>query len=70
MIPIADDDSEVTIRPAINWLLIAANVFAFVFLQGFGSNERFTYQFATVPADILSGHSVARSVVVQDPFTG
>ena len=70
MIPIGDDNSEQTIRPAINWLLIAANVFAFVFIQGLGTNERVTYEFATVPADIVSGHAVAHDVIVRDPASG
>jgi membrane associated rhomboid family serine protease len=70
MIPIADDDSDRTLRPAINWLLIAANIFAFVFLQGLGSNQRFTYAFATVPAEIAAGHGLSGTVVIRDPITG
>ena len=70
MIPIADDNSGRTIRPAINWLLIAANVFAFVVLQGLGTNERFTYAFATVPAEIATGQGIARSVTIRDPVSG
>lgn len=70
MIPIADDDSDRKIQPAINWLLIAANLFAFVFLQALGTNERFTYAFATVPAEIVAGHGLSGTVVIRDPITG
>lgn len=70
MIPIADDNSDRTLKPVVNGLLIAANIFAFVFLQGLGSNERFTYAFATVPAQIVTGHGIERSVTVVDPLSG
>ena len=68
MIPIGDDNSALRIRPVVNWLLLAANVFVFVFLQGLGSNERFTMAFATVPAEILTGRDVSETVAVRDEY--
>jgi len=68
MIPIGDDNSDLRIRPVVNWLLLAANVFVFVFLQGLGSNERFTMAFATVPAEILTGRDVAETIPVRDAY--
>ena len=62
MIPIGDDNSDRRITPVVTWLLLAANVFVFIFLQGLGTNERFTMAFATVPAEILSGHDIAQTV--------
>src|SRR3712207_7831326 len=47
--PIGDDNSDRTVTPYVNWLLLAANVLVFVFFQGLGSDERFTYAWATVP---------------------
>jgi membrane associated rhomboid family serine protease len=70
MIPIADDNSDRRLWPLVNALLIAANIFVFVFLQALGTNEAFTYTFATVPAAIASGHGIARTVAVHDPLTG
>ena len=70
MFPIGDDDSDRTITPIVNYLLIAANVLVFVFFQGLGSNERFTYAFSTVPAEIISGHDVATAVTIKDPVSG
>jgi membrane associated rhomboid family serine protease len=67
MIPIGDDNSDRRITPWVTWLLIAANVFVFVALQGAGSNERFTLAFATVPAEILSGRDIAQPIPVRDP---
>ncbi len=68
MIPIGDDNSDRRIRPVVNWLLLAANVFVFVFLQGLGSNERFTMAFATVPAEILTGRDIAEVIPVRDAY--
>jgi membrane associated rhomboid family serine protease len=53
--PIGDDNSGRQTTPVVNYLLIAANVLVFVFFQGLGSNDRFTYAWSTVPAEIVSG---------------
>jgi len=70
MLPIGDDNSDRTVTPFVNYLLIAMNVAVFVFFQGLGSNERFTYAFSTVPAEIVSGHDVATTVTIKDPVSG
>jgi len=66
MIPIGDDNSDRRSTPGVTWLLIAVNVFVFVALQGFGTNQRFTLAYATVPAEILSGRDVAGDVPIRD----
>jgi membrane associated rhomboid family serine protease len=69
--PIGDDNSDRTITPVVNYLLIAVNVLVFVFFQGLGSNEKFTYAFSTVPKEIVTGHDeVSPDRVVQQPVTG
>jgi membrane associated rhomboid family serine protease len=68
MIPLGDDNSDRRTTPFVTWLLIAANVFVFVALQGLGGNERFTLAYATVPAEILTGHDIARPVSLRDPY--
>ena len=69
--PIGDDNSDRRIRPVATYFLIAVNVFVFVFLQGLGSNDRFTYAFSTVPEEIVTGGDVVtEGDVVQDPLTG
>ncbi|GIU83056.1 MAG: rhomboid family intramembrane serine protease [Acidobacteria bacterium] len=55
MLPIGDDNSEIRIIPYVTYLLIATNIFVFFFLQGFGSNEAFTYAFSLVPREITTG---------------
>jgi membrane associated rhomboid family serine protease len=67
MIPLGDDNTGRRRTPVVTFLLIAANVFVFVFLQGLGSNERFTFAFATVPAEIVTNRDLAETVVLQDP---
>ncbi|MBP7146849.1 MAG: rhomboid family intramembrane serine protease [Acidobacteria bacterium] len=70
-IPIGDDNSDRTITPVVNYVLIAINVLVFVFLQGFGSNSRFTYAFSTVPQEIVTGEDlVTGDQKVQDPLSG
>ena len=49
----------------MTYVLIALNVLVFVFLQGMGTNERFTYAFSTVPQEIRTGADVAREVPVE-----
>jgi len=68
MIPIADDNTGRRTTPVVTWGLIAANVFVFVFLQGFGTNERFTLAYATVPYEILTGRDVAQSIPIRDEY--
>jgi membrane associated rhomboid family serine protease len=69
--PIGDDNSDRRIVPLVNYVLIAANVLVFVFLQGMGSNIDFTYAYACVPAEIVSGKDlVTDDKPVRDPRTG
>lgn len=60
--PIGDDNSGRQTTPVVNYILIAANVLVFVLFQGLGNNDRFTYAWSTVPAEIVSG----RDITTQD----
>jgi membrane associated rhomboid family serine protease len=55
MIPIGDDNRERRGTAWMTWLLIAANVLVFIFVQGFGGDETATRIFALVPAYLLAG---------------
>src|ERR1051325_11697281 len=69
--PLYDDNSDRTLTPIVNYLLIAVNILVFVFLQQLGSNDRFTYAFSTVPQEIISGRDVKTpDRVVEHPVTG
>lgn len=71
MIPIGDDNRDLTITPFVTYALIAINVLVFVFLQGMGGNVRFTYAFATVPQEILDGEDIVTDDrTIQDPLGG
>jgi membrane associated rhomboid family serine protease len=71
LFPIADDNSDRTTTPVVNYLLILANVLVFVFLQNLGTNEKFTYAFSTVPEEIITGKDiVTRDRIMVQPLTG
>ena len=63
--PIGDDNTGRTRTPYVNYLLIALNVFVFVFFQGLGTNEQFTYAFSTVPEEIRTGRDIAEPVPIR-----
>src|SRR3954454_10739090 len=67
--PIRDDDSDRRTVPYVNFALIAVNVLVFAALQRFGTNDRFTYAWATVPQEIRSGRDIDEPVEVVEPIT-
>ncbi|MFT4093689.1 MAG: rhomboid family intramembrane serine protease [Niabella sp.] len=58
MLPIGDDNTGRTITPYINYLIIAVNIFVFVFFQGMGTNEAFLMSFSVVPQEILGNTDI------------
>ncbi len=64
--PLGDDNTGRTTTPYVNYVLIAINILVFVFLQGLGSNQKFTYAFSTVPKEIVTGQDIDRPVVIRD----
>ncbi|HKP32452.1 MAG TPA: rhomboid family intramembrane serine protease [Chitinophagaceae bacterium] len=71
MIPISDDDSDRTLTPYVNYLLIAVNILVFVFLQQFGNNLDFTYSYSTVPGEILTGNDIVTGAkIIHDDVSG
>lgn len=70
MFPLGDDNSDRTTTPIVNYVLIAVNILVFVFLQGLGSNDKFTYAYATVPQEIVTGRDVDKPVEIKDPVSG
>ncbi|MEX0610992.1 MAG: rhomboid family intramembrane serine protease [Pirellulales bacterium] len=71
VMPIGDDNTGRTIRPFVNYSLIAANILVFVLFQRMGENEKFTYSFSTVPREIATGEDqVTPDREVEHPITG
>jgi membrane associated rhomboid family serine protease len=69
--PIGDDNTGRLATPLVTLGLIAANVLVFVFLQGIGTNDQFTYAFSTVPREILTGRDVVTDDrTIEDPLSG
>jgi membrane associated rhomboid family serine protease len=70
-LPIGDDNRDRKTIPVVNYLLIVINILAFVFWQHFGLDTRTTFAYATVPAEILTGHDIVTpDQVLIDPYTG
>lgn len=63
--PIGDDNADRVRTPYVTYLFIALNVLVFVFLQGFGANEAFTYAYSAVPEEIRTAEDIAQPVPVQ-----
>lgn len=71
MFPIKDDNSDRTLTPFVNYLLIAVNIVIFIVYQRWGNNSEFTYSYATVPAEIVTGTDfITEPLLVKDPLTG
>jgi membrane associated rhomboid family serine protease len=66
MFPIGDDNSDRTITPVVNYLLIAISVLVFVFLQRFGGNDAFSYAFSLVPWEISTGEDLDKLINITD----
>lgn len=56
--PIGDDNRDRKTFPFVNYILIAINIFVYVYWQQLGRNDDFTLSFATIPAEILTGQDI------------
>ena len=63
--PVGDDNTGRVRTPLVTYALIAVNVLVFVFLQGMGTNEQFTYAFSVVPEEIRTAEDIARPVRIE-----
>lgn len=71
MMPLYDDNSDRKRPPVVTYVLIALNLFGFFVLQGAGNNDKFTYAWSTVPAEITTGKDiVTEGRQVKDPVSG
>lgn len=69
-IPIGDDNRDRHTTPYVTYLLVIINILVFVFLQGMGNNELFSYTYSTVPAEILTGLDVVGTRTFRNPIDG
>lgn len=71
LLPIGDDNSAITTRPYVTYLLIAVNVLVWILFQQMDGNSPFTYAYSTVPAEILTGKDIITEAVIKtDEYTG
>jgi membrane associated rhomboid family serine protease len=70
-IPIGDDNRDRRTTPFVNYILIALNIFAFIWWQDWGQNIDVTFGYAAVPAEILTGKDIITNAkIMVDPITG
>src|SRR5262245_39923046 len=73
--PLYDDNTGRRTFPYVNYALIAINVLVFVVFQRMGPEiggdeaEQFTYAFACVPYEIVTGKDLDHSVEIENPVT-
>lgn len=71
LLPIGDENHDRRTFPIVNYVLIALNIVMFVLFQGFGYNIQFTFSYATIPAEILTGRDIVTdSQLIVDPISG
>lgn len=69
--PIGDDNRDRKTTPVVNYLLIALNIFVFIYWQNWGRDLHVTYAYATVPGEILTGDDIiTANKIMVDPYTG
>lgn len=69
--PIGDDNRDRKRIPVVNYLLIALNIFAYVYWQKLGLNDQVTFAYSAVPAEILTGQDIVTdSKVMINPYDG
>jgi membrane associated rhomboid family serine protease len=56
--PIGDDNRDRKTFPFVNYILIAINIFVYVYYQKLGQNDNFTLAFSTIPAEVLTGKDI------------
>lgn len=70
MLPISDDNADRKTFPIINYILIGINIAVFILYQKWGADLNFTYSYATVPAEIITGHDIVTDpTILIDPLT-
>lgn len=71
VLPIGDDNRDRRTTPIINYLLIIANIVAFIFWQDWGRDINVSFAYSAIPAEILTGEDiVTRSRILIDPLSG
>ena len=70
MIPIGDENSCGRGKAVVTWTIIAINIAVFVFIQGFGSNDRSTLALAVVPSEIALGQGLLKLLTSQFAHAG
>lgn len=70
-LPIGDDNRDRNRTPYVNYIFMAINLLVFIFFQGMTGDSPFTFAYATVPEEILTGEDVVtKSKIFLDTVSG
>jgi rhomboid family protein len=59
LFPVGDDNTRRGLTPYVNYLLIAINIFVYIFLQ---TSDAFTYGYSVVPWEITHDEDLSRTI--------
>ena len=65
LFPISDDDRDLKGSSPVTIILVVLNIVVFLFLQGAGGNEDFTYGYSVIPYEIWTGEDLTSPQVLQ-----
>jgi membrane associated rhomboid family serine protease len=70
IIPLGDDNRDRRSFPLVTYALIVINVVVFSVFQGFGRDVEFTYAYAAVPEEIVTGNDLVSPDAVYKDASG
>ncbi|MBV9868140.1 MAG: rhomboid family intramembrane serine protease [Abitibacteriaceae bacterium] len=62
LMPLGDENEDRLSTPYVTYFLIAINIGVFIFLQGAGANDQFTYGYSVIPYEIISGRDIVTPI--------
>ena len=65
LFPISDDDRDLKGPSPVTITFVVLNIVVFLFLQGAGNNEDFTYGYSVIPYEIWTGQDLTSAQVIQ-----
>ena len=66
LLPISDDDKNLSGTAYVTWALLLANVLVYALAQRFGANEAFTSGYSAIPFEITHGTDLVGSAMYGD----
>ncbi len=68
MFPLGDDNSDRSVTPMVNYVLIVINILVFILFQKMGSDEGVIARFSTVPEEIIRDTDISNGTLGPTPI--